>query len=248
MNALVFAAGLGTRLRPWTLSHPKALVPVGGEPMLGRVLAKLASTGGIDRVVVNVHHFAPQIIDYLRSCDFGLDILVSDESDLLLDTGGGIARALEVLGGEDGPLLVHNADILTDFPLGEMISAHAASGADATLLVARRESSRRLLFDPSGRMRGWENVASGEVRPPSLDTSLLERRAFGGVHVLGEKACRALAARAQALGGAPFGVTPFYIEECAALDIRAFEPSESYRWFDIGTPEKLEAAEKSFMA
>ena len=87
MNALVFAAGLGTRLRPWTLSRPKALVPVGGEHMLGLVLAKLASTAGIGRVAVNVHHFAPQVIDYLRSRDFGLDIVVSDESELLLDTG-----------------------------------------------------------------------------------------------------------------------------------------------------------------
>ncbi len=248
MNALVFAAGLGTRLRPWTLSRPKALVPVGGEPMLGRVLAKLASTAGIGRVAVNVHHFAPQVIDYLRSRDFGLDIVVSDESELLLDTGGGMARALEVLGDGSGPLLVHNADILTDFDLGEMIAAHAASGADATLLVARRESSRQLLFDASGRMRGWENRSSGEVRPAGLDAGGLDRKAFGGVHILGERACRALAARSRALGGAPFGVMPFYIDSCAELDIRGFEPAEAYRWFDIGTPEKLAAAEKSYMA
>lgn len=246
MNALVFAAGLGTRLRPWTLEHPKALVEVGGEPMLGRVLRKLANVQGLGRVVVNVHHFAPQIVDYLASHDFGLDITVSDESELLLDTGGGMARAIELLGGPGAPLLVHNADILTDFPLGEMLMAHTDSEADVSLLVAERKSSRQFLFDESGRLQGWENLKDGTILPDGLDAGGLLRRAFGGVHLLGPKAQEALLAHATAGGFRPFGITPYYIENCRTLDIRAFEPSSPYAWHDIGSPEKLAEAEKHF--
>ncbi|MDE6276724.1 MAG: NTP transferase domain-containing protein [Muribaculaceae bacterium] len=246
MNALVFAAGLGTRLKPWTLEHPKALVEVGGEPMLGRVLRRIASSGVAERVVVNVHHFAEQVKKYLASEDFGIEVIVSDESSLLLDTGGGMARAIELLGGAGVPLLVHNADILTDFPLEEMLSSHIDSEADATLLVAERASSRQLLIDASGQMRGWENLTSGEVLPAGLDTRGLVARAFGGVHVVGERMQAALLERWEASGRGAFGVMPFYIESCTQFSIRGYEPSTPYSWHDIGSPEKLAAAEKDF--
>ena len=246
MNALVFAAGLGTRLKPWTLEHPKALVPVGGEPMLGRVIRRLAATGLVERVVVNVHHFASQVEDYLHGSNFGLDIIMSDESRLLLDTGGGMARAIDLLGGAGAPLLVHNADILTDFPIEEMLAQHIDTEADVTLLAARRESSRQLLFDSSGIMRGWENLKDGSVLPRGLDTAMLHPLAFGGVHILGARAQGTLEAYARKQPTSVFGVMPFYIESCDALRIRAYEPSAPYMWHDTGTPEKLAAAEKEF--
>ena len=133
MKAIVFAAGLGTRLYPLTESIPKALVEVGGKPMLLRVLEKLRDAG-IHEIVINVHHFPDMIIDYLRSNDgFGLKIMISDERGHLLDTGGGILAARNYL--DDGePFIAHNADILTDFNLSEMITRHNESGADVTLL------------------------------------------------------------------------------------------------------------------
>ena len=123
MKAMILCAGLGTRLRPWTLSHPKALVPVGGVPMLERVIDKLRSQG-FDYIVVNVHHFPEQIVDFLRQRDLGVKIAVSDESDRLLDTGGAIMKAEELLRFSDGPVLVHNVDILSDADLRGLMQRH----------------------------------------------------------------------------------------------------------------------------
>lgn len=249
MNALVFAAGLGTRLKPFTESHPKALVPLCGEPMLKHVLLKLKASG-VERVVVNVHHFAGQVVDFLLENDnFGLDITVSDESALLLETGAGLAQAARIIGSTDEPLLVHNADIYTDFDLRAMGDDFIASDADTALLVAGRTSSRQLLFDSSMRMYGWENLKTGEVRPSGTDTSALSPFAFGGVHILGTKAQEALLRydlekRTTPAGPpTPFGIMEFYIAGCRSLDIRGYIPRKDYRWFDIGSPEKLQNAE-----
>ena len=164
MKALLFAAGLGTRLKPWTDFHPKALAPVGGKPMLGRVIEKLKGYG-IREFVVNVHHFADQIADYLRQQDnFGTDIILSDESDMLLDTGGGLLYAGRLLGDSEH-VLIHNADILTDFDLGAMQSQACASGAIATLLVKERRTQRYLAFDSAGLMRGWRNLPPDKYVP-----------------------------------------------------------------------------------
>ena len=143
MKAMIFAAGLGTRLRPFTLEHPKALVPVGGKPMLRRVIEKLRDSG-ITRMVINTHHFADQIADYLRDNDnFGCDIDISFEPELL-DTGGGLLKARPLLDdGTDEPVLIHNADILTDFPIKEMKHCFLDNEADVTLLVDRRDTDRK---------------------------------------------------------------------------------------------------------
>ena len=130
MNALIFAAGLGTRLRPLTDSCPKALVEVDGEPMLRRVIMRVKDAGA-DHIVVNVHHFPDMIIDYLRREDnFGTDIRVSDERDRLLDTGGGLLKAMALFDNDD-PILLHNADILTDFDISRMLDSHIESAAPA---------------------------------------------------------------------------------------------------------------------
>lgn len=247
MRALIFAAGLGTRLKPFTLEHPKALVPVGGVPMLERVIRKLKAAG-IDRMVVNVHHFADQIIGFLSANNnFGVDISVSDESGQLLDTGGGILAAREWLDAGE-PVLVHNADILTDFDISGMMRSHLEQRADATLLVAERATSRYLLFDQDLRMRGWTNVATGEVRMPCLcserSAASLRRLAFGGVHIISPSVFGAL--EAYAGGVRAFPIMPFYISECGSMVIGGYMPSAPYRWHDVGKPESLAAAEADF--
>lgn len=242
MKALIFAAGLGTRLRPFTLEHPKALVPVRGIPMLQRVIEKIRNAGITD-VVVNVHHFADQIIDFLNQNDnFGINISVSDERDLLLDTGGGILKAHTLL-GDDEPFLVHNADILTDFPLEEMIARHIDTAADVTLLADDRKTSRYLIFNPESRMTGWTNISTGQILPegftPDADSRLL---AFGGVHILSPAVFRPLE---RFSAEKAFSIIPFYVAACRDLDIRAYTPSCPYSWHDIGKPESLRAAEAS---
>ncbi len=244
MKAMIFAAGIGSRLRPFTLSHPKALARVAGVPMLERVIVKLRDAG-ISRMVVNVHHFSSQIVDFLRENDnFGVDITVSDESALLLDTGGGLLAARRWL--DDDNFIVHNADILCDFNVGEMLRAHLGSNCMATLLVADRSTSRYLLFDPSRRMRGWTDIRNGQVLPSSLVVSpgldFLRRLAFGGVHVLSPEIFHLLEIYAN--GRQAFPIMPFYIDACSSHSICGYEPSAPCHWFDIGKPDTLALANK----
>ena len=161
---MIFAAGLGTRLRPLTDNMPKALVPVAGKPMLERVVLRLKEAGFND-ITVNIHHFGEQIIDFLRANgNFGANIHISDEREALLDTGGGIKKARPFLEGNE-PFLVHNADILSETDLAALYRHHQESGAEATLLVSERQTSRYLLFDGQYRLHGWTNKSTGEVKP-----------------------------------------------------------------------------------
>lgn len=241
MKGLIFAAGLGTRLHPITLSKPKALVEVGGVPMLGHVIAKLKGAGITD-LTVNAFHFAEQIIDYIRANNsFGIDIHISDERPTLLDTGGGILRARRWLEGSE-PILVHNADIFTDFDIAPMLAAHESSRRDATLLAAPRKSSRYLLLDSEGRMQGWMNKTSGEVKPSGLSTDSLTPLAFGGVHIISPSILPLLAD----YGKEVFSIVPFYIDFCKKLHITAYTPSQPYKWIDIGKPESLALARQLF--
>ncbi|MDE5923738.1 MAG: NTP transferase domain-containing protein, partial [Muribaculaceae bacterium] len=145
MKVFIPAAGLGTRLRPFTLTNPKALVEVDGVPMLERVILRLKREG-FDEMVINLHHFGDKIEEFVKSHDnFGVNIAFSDERAELLDTGGALLHARRLLGGDDRPFLIHNVDILSDAPLRELIDRHQRSEAAATLLVSDRESSRRLI-------------------------------------------------------------------------------------------------------
>ena len=239
MKAMIFAAGLGTRLRPITDNKPKALVEVGGVPMLRRVIENLKRYE-IDEIVVNVHHFPDRIKEYLSVNDnFGVKLHISDESDKLLDTGGGILKAREWLDGDE-PFLVHNADILTDVDLGEMIQHHRESDADATLLVAQRTTSRYLLMDNVMRMHGWTNVKTGEVKPAEVDMADYRAYAFGGVHIVSPSLFDDLERYGRKADA--FSIMPFYIEACGAKKIAGYEPAIDYNWFDIGKPETLKSA------
>lgn len=185
MKAMILCAGLGTRLRPWTLSHPKALVPVGGVPMLRRVAESLCSQG-FDRITVNVHHFASQICDYIASGSLPVpDVTVSDESETLLDTGGGLLHAAPYLAADSAPFLVHNVDILSNADLKSLFDSHVESGRDVTLLVSDRPSDRKLVFDSDMRLKGWINVKTNQTRPDRVAVSEDDRTlAFSGIYVM----------------------------------------------------------------
>lgn len=240
VSAMVFAAGKGTRLKPYTDHHPKALVPVDGQPMLQRVLARIRQAG-ITRAVVNVHHLAGQITDWLgHNQPDGLQVTVSDEQDRLLDTGGGLLKASRHFAGSDA-VLVHNADILTDLPLATMVRRHLESGADITLLVKPRTTQRYLVFRDT-RLEGWTNIATGQTLPPGFETAPHHNLlAYGGIHVLSPRALDALKDYARDHGPV-FSVTPFFIDSVRKLDIRAYCPQEDYTWFDIGKADTLEQA------
>lgn len=243
MKALIFAAGLGTRLRPLTDHKPKALVPVAGIPMLQRVIVRLREAG-FDDITVNVHHFGEQIMDFLKANEgFGVRIHLSDERDCLLDTGGGILKARTFLEGDE-PFLVHNADILTDLDLRAFYRHHTESKAMATLLVSRRQTSRYLLFDDAYRLHGWTNRTTGEVLPQGLDrtTHAYQELAFGGVHVISPSLFRLMDE-----GGwqGKFSIIPFYLSVCGQARIEGY-PMENVHWFDIGKPDTLQQAEAYF--
>lgn len=247
MKAMIFAAGVGSRLRPFTDSHPKALVEVGGVPMLHRVIDRVAAAGA-EEVVVNVHHFADQIKEYVAHHDFGVGVSISDESDRLLDTAGGLLRAAALIGEECTELLVHNADVLTDASLGEMLAAHRTSGADATLLCRRGGSSRALYFDAAGTMHGWGNSSTGETRPAALCTDSLHPLAFGGVHIINFSRVLPMLRRwMEEVAGEPgrivkASITPFYADSCSGMVYRSYLPAGQFSWYDVGRPETLAAA------
>lgn len=241
MKAMIFAAGLGTRLGEITHHKPKALIEVGGEAMLKRVILKLKSAG-VDEFVVNVHHLAQQIEDYLKLNDnFGVRINISDERDVLLDTGGGLLKARKYF--NDGePFIVHNADILTDFDIINMLEEHKRIGADVSLLVADRPSSRHLLFNIDMFMTGWENTGNKEIRSPWDEATVAASRpfAFGGVHILNPEVLDTLGTYG---GNEAFSITPFYTDMCATLKISGYIPRDEYQWIDIGKPESLMRAQ-----
>ncbi len=221
MKAMIFAAGLGTRLRPITDSVPKALVQVGGIPMLQRVIMNLKNAG-CSHIIVNVHHFPDMIIDNL------------------LDTGGGIVKAASWLDGNE-PFIVHNADILTYLDLRELYDAHCNSRSDATLLVSSRKTSRYLLFDNDMKMNGWINGSTGEVKPAGTNATDFEKYAFNGIHVLSPSALHELTSFRKE--GEAFSIMDFYIDACRHLNFNGFLPDSQYSWFDIGKPASLTAAE-----
>lgn len=240
MKALIFAAGLGTRLKPLTDSMPKALVQVDGKPLLFHAIKKVSSAG-VGEVVVNVHHFSKMIKDYLAENDFGVKISISDESDFLRDTGGGIRFAQKLLDSPDAQgFLVHNVDILSNLDLG-WLERQVRPESLATLVVSQRKTSRYLLFDDDLRMIGWTNVLTGEVRSPysCLDVSKCHKLAFSGIHHISEKIFDLF--REKKVSDR-FSITDFYISVCSEFEIRAVIP-DNFRMMDVGKIETLSEAD-----
>lgn len=237
---MILAAGLGTRLKPWTLEHPKALVPVDGVPMLERIMCHLEDCG-FDCIVVNIHHFSDQIIDYLNCRDSRASLKISDETSLLLDTGGGILNADSLFDG-DYPVLVHNVDILSNADLKELIAFHQKAGNDVTLLTSPRESSRKLIFDKNGKLKGWLNSVSGERKPSSLSISPADsEEAFSGIYVLGKRGMEALRRYAAGIDAAAFPIMDFFLSFPEGIEIGHYFSPE-LRLLDIGKPAALQQA------
>lgn len=237
MKAFIFAAGMGTRLKPLTDTMPKALVPVNGTPLLELLLLKLKRAGFTD-IVINVHHFAHQIIDFLQAKDnFGLQISCSYEREGLLDTGGGLKFARPLIGNQE-PFLIHNVDILSNVDLQALYQQHLENKSAATLLVSQRDTQRYLLFNQEHRLTGWHNRATDEVRtiyrPQEVitDTHL----AFSGIHVVSPEVLDAMED-----WPAVFSITPFYLESCERLVIKGIE-MENLRLMDVGKMETLDQA------
>ena len=251
MNALIVAAGLGTRLRPLTDTRPKALVPVAGRPMLEHQILKLKACG-FDHIVVNVHHFGQQIIDFIEENNsFGIRIDISDERGQLLDTGGAVRAAARFF--TDGePVLVLNVDIFSTAPLASLYEAHRASRADASLLVSERTTSRYLAFDTqTSRLVGWKNTGTGAVKSPFpeiRETLLAEQPessapyrwlAFAGIHIVSPTLFQVLADY-----GEVFSIIDFYLSATATHTVQSLLPPADFRLVDAGKPDTLPLAEE----
>lgn len=237
MKAMIFSAGLGTRLKPLTDTIPKALVPVSGKPLLQHTIEKLKKSG-FDEIIINVHHFPEQIIDFLKvNNNFGIRIEISDESDLLLDTGGGLKKAQWFF--DDGkPFLVHNVDILSNVDLQKIYFEHLRSGALGTLAVSKRDTFRYFLFDDDLRLRGWKNEKTGEFKPSTIKKpDLFTKLAFSGIQILSPKVFKLMEKYSNI-----FSVTNFYIDNCRENYFRGFIP-ENFKMIDVGKLNSLDEAE-----
>jgi NDP-sugar pyrophosphorylase family protein len=238
MKAMILAAGLGTRLHPLTDDRPKALVTVAGRTLLEIALARLRSFG-VGEVIVNAHHFAEMIADYLKANDnFGMRIEVSREEELL-DTGGGLKQAahffLEDGGNTQEPFILHNVDVLSNIDLASMVRFHKERNALATLAVQQRETSRYLLFDEQGQLCGRRAGQDGEVEwaRPAAKTEAL---AFSGIHVLSPQ----IFAKMEEKGA--FSIIPAYLRLAARGEkVLAFRADGCY-WRDLGRPESIAQA------
>ncbi len=235
-QAMIFAAGLGTRLRPLTDKKPKALVEVGGKPLLEHVLNRLKAAG-FERVVVNVHHFAQQIVDYINNLHYeGMNIYISDESEELLETGGGLRKAA-ILFDTQSPVLIHNVDIFSNVDLCDIYDSTTSSFA--TLLVSNRNTNRYLLFDSNMHLVGWTNVSTGEVRSPIKDLKVecCHRYAFSGIHVISPSMFEVMKDWPDR-----FSIIDFYLSICDKYPIEGYLKSD-LRLLDVGKVDTLTEAE-----
>ena len=236
MKAMIFAAGLGTRLKPLTDTMPKALVPVAGKPMLEHVINKLKNAG-FDEIIINVHHFAEQIIDFLQANNnFGITIHISDETNKVLYTGGGIKKAAPFL---NEPCLIHNVDILSNTDLKALFDYHLKSGNDSTLLVSPRKTVRYLLFNEENRLCGWINKDSLQTKPEGFiyQPDIQKEYAFSGIHVISPNLFQEMDDK----WTGKFSIMDFYLQTCKDMQIGGYA-KEDLRLIDIGKLETLAQA------
>ena len=222
---MILAAGLGTRMRPLTDAKPKALVEWEGVPMLEHIIVKLKNQG-FDQIVINVHHFAEMIIEFVsRKNQFGIQVEFSHEVDEPLDTGGGVAHASWFF--DDKPFLVHNVDIMSNIDLRKLYNAHIQSGAIATMAVKDRETSRSLLMNHQNLLKGWRDNRSGETLYVDADNSDLIPIAFSCVHVMNPEIISLFPVEKK------FSITPFYLDLARKRDIHLYRHDRD-SWTDMG--------------
>ena len=238
MKAMIFAAGLGTRLKPLTDFTPKALVPIAGKPLLEHVILKLKSAG-FDEIIVNVHHFPEQIIDFLKiKEDFGIRIEISDESEELLDTGGGIRKA-QWFFDDDKPFLVHNVDILSNIDLSLLYENHLKNNCLATLVVSERDTFRYLLFDQKLCLKGWINEKTDETKPiNTINPTDFRKLAFSGIQIMSPQVF-------DLMKNFPlkFSIIDFYLQQLTSDSVFGYVPSD-YKMIDVGKLNSIEEAER----
>ncbi|MCL2512032.1 MAG: nucleotidyltransferase family protein [Bacteroidales bacterium] len=229
MKAIIFAAGLGSRLRPLTDHTPKALLKINGKPLLAHAIEKLQQAG-VTEIIVNVHHLAEQVVFWLENNHYqGITFSISDERDALLDTGGGLKKAAAFF--NDGePFFAYNADIITDLDLSAMMDFHRKHHALATLALSERTTARYLLFDDAMRLKGWTNVKTGETIPQSIDTEHLRQMAFSGIHIINPSLLHLLDKDGN------FPIIPEYLRLCTEHAIIGYDHTGRY-WMDMGKPE-----------
>ena len=236
MKAMIFAAGLGTRLKPFTDNHPKALAIVNGKPLLQRNIEYLKSFG-IDEIVINVHHFADQIIEFLEENNyFGIEIIISDETDQVLETGGGLVKAKDNF-TED--FLVMNVDILTDLNLAEFIKAHQENKAIVSLAVSDRDSSRKLFFNEQNELKGWRNLKTEEEIKAVDSLDNCKDLAFSGIHVISPTLFDKITEKGK------FSIMKVYMDLMQTESIIGFDHSGGIL-IDVGRPESVLEAEQYF--
>ena len=234
LTAMIFAAGLGTRLKPFTLSAPKALFPVNGKPLLQRNIEYLKSFG-ISRFVINVHHFADKIIEFLdQNNNFGVEILISDETDELLETGGGLLKAKDLLSGS--PFLVMNSDILTNLDIHKLVDFHFEYNPLVTLAVSDRESTRKLLFNQENQLCGWKDLRNNQsiIANPDFNKEL----AFSGIHIISPDFFDKNTFEGK------FSIMKSYLELMKSERILGFQ--HSAKQLDVGKPDSAELAQELF--
>ncbi len=236
MKAMILAAGMGTRLQPLTLTKPKALVEVGGVTLLEIIIRRLMRYGFND-IVVNVHHFASQVVDFLNANNnFGASIKISDETKTLLDTGGALLKAKHLL--TDGePFLVHNVDVITDFSLTELYYFHLQHRPISTIAVKERNTSRSLLIDNEGDLAGWMNNQTGETIISKGKLEDLTPTAFSCVHVISPEIFDLITETGV------FSITNTYLRLAQHHSIKTWKHNQS-KWMDVGRIENLNEAEK----
>ncbi len=235
MKAMIFAAGLGTRLYPYTADRPKALVEVAGKTLLQRAIEKVSEAGCND-LVINVHHFGDQIIRFLEiNQNFGLKISISDERDQLLDTGGGILKAAQWLTGEE-PFLVYNVDVLSNMDINLLLQYHHERGGLATLAVRDRKTARYLVFDETMQLTGWRNIKTGEeIKSRTGRESNLF--AFSGIQLIEPGIFNMITETGS------FSLIPLYLRLARENSIIGYH-DQSTLWMDLGKPDQVIEAEK----
>ena len=248
MKAMIFAAGKGTRLKPWTDFHPKALAPIKDKPVIEWVILHINQTLHIKEFVINIHHFGEQMIQWANNFTdtTQLSLIFSDESSKLLETGGGLLYARQYLDDSE-EILIHNADILTDLNFEEILRYHKISNADITLLCSERDTSRKLVFSQDNILKGWINESQNLRIPEHLSIGNHDRiLAFDGIHIVNKKIFQFLQDYVKANGSDAFSLITFYLWCRDKLNIKAYRPDHDFKWIDIGKPDSLAVASQIF--